>query len=207
MPWTWRYEKADGAVVTADDLQEAIFVSQGDAESWLGENWRALLAIGVDQVTLLEDARTEYGPRGRHPQLADLQGAHDGVQRQAAHGLARHPLVEQPAQVALDELGLDQQDHGQDQDQRRDEALRRLPAGEHADQQEHQDIHVVLADAALGVDVVAGQRPCRPAVLRVERPGLAALHGLHLAGPLGAGLRLFLGGARPGLRPGPGDGL
>jgi len=42
MPWTWRYEKADGTPVAADDLQEAIFVSQGDAESWLGENWRAL---------------------------------------------------------------------------------------------------------------------------------------------------------------------
>ena len=68
MPWTWRYEKADGAVVAADDLQEAIFVSQGDAESWLGENWRALLAIGVDQVTLLEDARTEYGPMSLHPE-------------------------------------------------------------------------------------------------------------------------------------------
>ena len=43
--------------MAADDLQEAIFASQGDAESWLGENWRALLAVGVDQVTLLEDAR------------------------------------------------------------------------------------------------------------------------------------------------------
>ena len=72
MPWTWRYEKADGAVVAADDLQEAIFVSQGDAESWLGENWRALLAIGVDQVTLLEDARTEYGPMSLHPEDVDL---------------------------------------------------------------------------------------------------------------------------------------
>ena len=38
MPWTWRYEKADGTPVADDDLQEAIFVSQGDAESWLGEN-------------------------------------------------------------------------------------------------------------------------------------------------------------------------
>src|SRR2546423_578774 len=46
MPWTWRYEKADGTVITADELQEAIFASQGDAESWLGENWRALLAAG-----------------------------------------------------------------------------------------------------------------------------------------------------------------
>ena len=40
MPWTWRYEKADGAVVNGAGLQEAIFASQGDAESWLGENWR-----------------------------------------------------------------------------------------------------------------------------------------------------------------------
>jgi anti-sigma regulatory factor (Ser/Thr protein kinase) len=68
MPWTWRYEKADGTPVAADDLQEAIFVSQGDAESWLGENWRALLAVGVDQVTLLEDSRTEYGPMSLHPE-------------------------------------------------------------------------------------------------------------------------------------------
>jgi len=68
MPWTWRYEKADGTTVAADDLQEAIFVSQGDAESWLGENWRALLAVGVDQVTLLEDSRTEYGPMSLQPE-------------------------------------------------------------------------------------------------------------------------------------------
>jgi anti-sigma regulatory factor (Ser/Thr protein kinase) len=67
MPWTWRYEKADGTVITTDDLQEAIFASQGDAESWLGENWRALLAAGVDQVSLLEDTRTEYGPMSLHP--------------------------------------------------------------------------------------------------------------------------------------------
>ena len=37
MPWTWRYEKADGTAITTDELQEAIFASQGDAESWLGE--------------------------------------------------------------------------------------------------------------------------------------------------------------------------
>ncbi len=68
MPWTWRYEKADGTVMGADDLQEAIFTSQGDAESWLGENWRALLAVGVDQVTLLEDAKARYGPMSLHPE-------------------------------------------------------------------------------------------------------------------------------------------
>lgn len=67
MPWTWRYEKTDGAVVSSADLPEAIFASQGDAESWLGENWRGLLEAGVDQVTLLEDDRTEYGPMSLHP--------------------------------------------------------------------------------------------------------------------------------------------
>ena len=60
MPWTWRYEKADGAVVSGAGLQEAIFASQGDAESWLGENWRELLDSGVDQVSLFDDSRKQY---------------------------------------------------------------------------------------------------------------------------------------------------
>jgi hypothetical protein len=68
MPWIWRYEKADGAVVSGAGLQEAIFASQGDAESWLGENWRALLEAGVDQVTLLDDDRMEYGPMSLRPE-------------------------------------------------------------------------------------------------------------------------------------------
>jgi hypothetical protein len=67
MAWTWRYEKTDGAAVSSADLPEAIFASQGDAESWLGENWRGLVEAGVDQVTLLEDDRTEYGPMSLHP--------------------------------------------------------------------------------------------------------------------------------------------
>ena len=68
MPWTWRYEKSDGAVLSGAGLQEAIFASQGDAESWLGENWRALLAAGVDQVSLFDDTRIEYGPMSLHPE-------------------------------------------------------------------------------------------------------------------------------------------
>jgi hypothetical protein len=67
MPWTWRYEKSDGSVIDGG-LQDAIFASQGDAESWLGENWRALLETGVDQVTLLDDDRKEYGPMSLHPE-------------------------------------------------------------------------------------------------------------------------------------------
>ena len=68
MSWTWRYEKADGSVVTGPEAQEAVWASQGDAESWLGENWRELLDSGVDQVTLFDDARKEYGPMSLHPE-------------------------------------------------------------------------------------------------------------------------------------------
>ncbi len=68
MPWIWRYEKADGAVASGAGLQEAVFTSQGDAESWLGENWHDLLDAGVDQVTLFDDDRKEYGPMSLHPE-------------------------------------------------------------------------------------------------------------------------------------------
>jgi hypothetical protein len=67
MPWTWRYEKTDGAVVSGAGQQET-WLSQGDAESWLGENWRELADGGVDQVTLFDDARKEYGPMSLHPE-------------------------------------------------------------------------------------------------------------------------------------------
>jgi hypothetical protein len=67
MTWTWQFEKADGGVVTSRDLPKDTFSSQGDAESWLGENWRGLLDQGVDQVSLVEDGRVEYGPMSLRP--------------------------------------------------------------------------------------------------------------------------------------------
>jgi hypothetical protein len=67
MAWSWQLEKHDGTVVTSRSLPKETFGSQGDAESWLGENWRTLLEGGVDQVTLLEEGRTEYGPMSLHP--------------------------------------------------------------------------------------------------------------------------------------------
>ncbi|HSZ44120.1 MAG TPA: hypothetical protein VK823_02215 [Streptosporangiaceae bacterium] len=67
MTWTWQLEKQDGAAVVARDLPKETFSSQGDAESWLGEAWPALLRAGVDQVTLTEDGRVEYGPMSLHP--------------------------------------------------------------------------------------------------------------------------------------------
>ena len=67
MTWTWQLEKEDGTVLTSRGLPKETFSSQGDAESWLGENWRACWTAGVDQVTLLEDGRAEYGPMSLHP--------------------------------------------------------------------------------------------------------------------------------------------
>ena len=36
------------------------FVSQSDAESWLGENWRELADGGVEQVVLLDNGKSLY---------------------------------------------------------------------------------------------------------------------------------------------------
>ena len=49
MTWTWRCEDADGAGG-----------SQSDAESWLGQHWRDLLASGAANATLVDDERVEY---------------------------------------------------------------------------------------------------------------------------------------------------
>jgi hypothetical protein len=57
MAWTWRYEDAEGRPV--DGPNEA-FSSQSDAESWIGQTWRELVAAGVARVALVEDERTEY---------------------------------------------------------------------------------------------------------------------------------------------------
>jgi hypothetical protein len=67
MTWTWQFEKEDGTAVSSRGLPKETFGSQGDAESWLGENWRGLLDSGVEQVTLLDDGKAEYGPMSLRP--------------------------------------------------------------------------------------------------------------------------------------------
>jgi hypothetical protein len=68
MAWTWRYEGSDG--VELPDLQERPaspqFPTQADAETWVGEIWRELREVGVDQVSLLDDGRVAYGPMSLH---------------------------------------------------------------------------------------------------------------------------------------------
>lgn len=64
MIWSWRYEDPSGAVIvpTESAPEQEPFLSQADAESWVGEFWRELLEAGVAQVTLLEGDRKVYGP-------------------------------------------------------------------------------------------------------------------------------------------------
>lgn len=64
--WTWRYEAPDGSVLVSG-LPTTGFPSQADAESWVGESWRDLLAQGVDAVTLLRDGDVVYGPMSLRP--------------------------------------------------------------------------------------------------------------------------------------------
>jgi hypothetical protein len=63
--WTWRFETADGTEVQPA-VQPEEFTVQGDAESWIGENWKARLDGGADQVRLFEDATEIYGPMSLH---------------------------------------------------------------------------------------------------------------------------------------------
>jgi hypothetical protein len=67
MTWTWQLEKEDGTLASGREAVKESFGSQGDAESWLGENYRVLLDSGVDQVSLMEDGRKEYGPMSLRP--------------------------------------------------------------------------------------------------------------------------------------------
>jgi hypothetical protein len=66
MSWIWRCERATGEPVTVDIQPGEGFASQSDAESWLGEEWRALRAGGADQVVLEHDGAVVYGPMSLH---------------------------------------------------------------------------------------------------------------------------------------------
>lgn len=60
MSWTWRLEAADGSPVS--NPTAIAQPTQSDAETWLGESWRALAEAGVAQVSLLNDGTLVYGP-------------------------------------------------------------------------------------------------------------------------------------------------
>ena len=66
MSWHWRLEDPAGAtlVPASVGVQPPESDNQGDAESWLGENWRELLDRGVATVTLFDGDAEVYGPMG-----------------------------------------------------------------------------------------------------------------------------------------------
>ena len=66
MSWNWRLEDSSGAAVEPSSIGVEVPVTdnQGDAESWLGENWRELLDKGVATVTLFDGEDEVYGPMG-----------------------------------------------------------------------------------------------------------------------------------------------
>jgi len=62
-PWWWQLLDPAGAEVAVDEEHaDQRFVSQGDAESWLGEVWHELADAGVSSVVLHEHDREVYGP-------------------------------------------------------------------------------------------------------------------------------------------------
>lgn len=66
MTWTWTYAGAEGEELTPDLATEG-FLSQAEAEDWIGVTWRELREAGVSSVTLHEDDRVVYGPMSLDP--------------------------------------------------------------------------------------------------------------------------------------------
>lgn len=69
-PWTWTYLDVEGAPAIPGNAQESAsagFPSQGDAETWLGTEWRDLAQAGVESVTLQRDGAVVYGPMSLRP--------------------------------------------------------------------------------------------------------------------------------------------
>jgi hypothetical protein len=69
MGWTWQLHRTSPPPEAPEAAQPADgFPSQAEAETWVGEVWRDLLASGVDGVSLFEDGRLVYGPMSLHPE-------------------------------------------------------------------------------------------------------------------------------------------
>lgn len=60
--YAWICEDGSGRVMSGEELAEAVFPTQGEAEAWLSETWAALLAAGVEQVSLRHEGTLVYGP-------------------------------------------------------------------------------------------------------------------------------------------------
>src|SRR3954467_1647007 len=103
MSWTWRLEDPAGAAIEPASLGVDVpqTDNQGDAESWLGENWRELLARGGAAGALFGGEDEGYGPLG--PAAAQGRGGGRGLRPQGARrdlsgvGEARFPRKARPS--------------------------------------------------------------------------------------------------------------
>jgi hypothetical protein len=66
MTWTWTFTGTEGEVVVPAEAAEG-FLTQAEAEDWIGVTWRELRESGVSSVTLYEDDRLVYGPMSLDP--------------------------------------------------------------------------------------------------------------------------------------------
>ena len=60
--WTWVYFDAHGETMAGGSLVTRGFPTQIDAENYIGESWKELLARGVESVTLRHGDGVVYGP-------------------------------------------------------------------------------------------------------------------------------------------------
>ena len=67
MTWTWQLEKEDGTVIAARELSKETWSQPGRRRELARRALAQPAAAGVDQVTLVEDGRVEYGPMSLHP--------------------------------------------------------------------------------------------------------------------------------------------
>lgn len=58
MSYVWRMEAENGTTLAGID--SPVHLTQSDAESWIGEQWRELAQAGVAQVSLLSDGTVVY---------------------------------------------------------------------------------------------------------------------------------------------------
>jgi hypothetical protein len=66
MTWTWSFTGTEGDAVVPPEATEG-FLTQAEAEDWIGVAWRELRESGVTAVTLMEDDRLVYGPMSLDP--------------------------------------------------------------------------------------------------------------------------------------------
>lgn len=70
--WSWDLVDVHGAALVLPPGAAAVppsggFPVQADAETWLGESWRQLLADGVEHVHLRHEGERVYGPLALRP--------------------------------------------------------------------------------------------------------------------------------------------